>query len=120
MPTFESMNREQNNAAFRIDKDNLRHEDVNVDLQRRLEEMLPACETQYDEFKANKDKQLWAMKNQGLINAINLAKELLAEFKSSQLVQKNAEEALSDQRLQGFDDARILAFCRWIEIKESN
>lgn len=85
------------------------------DLQRRLEEILPAVKKQYQDFKDHGHEKLWQMKNETIIEVVKEARGFLSEFGGSELV-KNAME---DEKVESdFDNARSLAFCRLIEVHD--
>lgn len=89
------------------------------DLQKQLENILPAVRGQFEDYYAHGHEKLWQMKNEGIISVVNEAKKMLSEHGSSQLIQK----AMEDGKLEGqFDNARVLAFARLIEVsnKEMN
>lgn len=89
------------------------------DLQKQLENILSAVDTQYKDYYAHGHEKLWQMKNEGIINAIAEAKRMLSEHGSSQLIQKAMEDGNLESEI---DNARALAFARLIEVnnKEMN
>lgn len=82
-------------------------------LQEKTERLLPAVEEQIIDFKKQGNNKIWQMRNAGMIDYIKEARNLLNQYGSSQIIQNKIEngEVTAD-----IDDARLLAFCRVLEV----
>ena len=112
--SFERQTSDQENVANSIDRTK------EGDLQKRMGALLPKTQEDYEAFQQNYGNQLWNAKNEGIIRIIKIAKNLLDEHGSSQIIQTNEKEILSEDDCEGYDPARVLAFCRIMETTKSN
>ena len=108
--TFEQINRPEDVLIKNID------DREKSDLQARMEGLLEVAGKQFDELKNQGSNKLWQMKNSGIISYVREARELLEQYKSSQIIQIELEKGyLKTEK----DDARLLAFCRLVEISKT-
>lgn len=82
-------------------------------LQEKMERVLPAVEDLLIEFKKQGNNRVWQLRNAGMIDYVKEARSLLEQYGSSQIIQNKLE---SGEVEADIDDARLLAFCRVLEI----
>lgn len=85
------------------------------ELQSRIENILPAVEEQHKEYLEKGESKIWQMQKDGIVKYEIKAGELLEEHGSSQIIQSLFENN-EEFEVQGFDDARLIAFCRMREL----
>ena len=82
-------------------------------LQKRMEDLLPKAETDYQEYLQEGKKPLWRKRRSDVVDYVAEARKLLDEHGSKEAIQELLE--LDRLEIENVDDARLLAFCYLIE-----